>query len=1464
MDLESLRQSFLKRLSDIGQGFISGAQNAVQTNIVTPAQKFVQNNPAPSASLVTNLGGQFNSMEKTYAPKIQSVFDNAGNQFQSGVTGLTDRLVHPVVSPLPDTRMQQFQTALGNIVGQTGNAVIRDVPSMVSGAVKMNPLTQLTQQIAGAEQPSLQPSIQNQRGQDAWRSLELAGLMKAGPVGNAAAGAVNVGLQGIANKMQGNPFLKDYAKNFSEGVTGMAPYGPLGEAVGAGMGLAKNIPIGPLQKGISFLQSVEKPMVQFGSHSVNAEIALRALGAGTKGVAEGIASGAIRPLKDGETRQQAIVGDAIMFAALGGATQAGGDIYAEKLKPIAGKVGIAFKDYWKYLKDNLSGYGWKDAGDGRLVKTKTEPGMIDFSSTASASKIKVKNMEGNVSQTPPTSDLLVAGGKGKKPEVGKGATPMALGENGGVVGHPTGSGKTIYGKEGVSSWKIRKQAESAYLNGDSSQVIQLANRFPNDSVLQTLKEKIVGHPTTLQENPASTQFSRQGIDGNITDQKLLTGLTTPNSIKDAIRIFKKTGKQEPFLKVLGPSDKPIIIPPGGVDKYKLYNEPKAIQNENKAISSWEQSIKNQTVSASSYLQKQALAKSKAFEQSMKQADAALGTTKPYKNGMFIGSFPSKDLSTAQVKDKKPFSYQRETLLRNLEDTFGKSAGKIKAFFHDPIVANETANTKFKNDIKTNLSKTFNDLGIKKGSREDYAAAHYIEGNLTLDQIKKEFPNTWEHIIRAADAGRKVYKDLLTKINTELGKYGYSPIPERQNYVTHTQQIQTLMQKFGNMLNFTKDKLPTEMSAINVTTKPGKEFFKFALKRQGNSTHEGLITALEKYIEPAGNQIFHTGDIQRGRALVKYLMDQAGPQDTRLSNFNSWLSQYVDSLAGKKNIIDRPVEKVIGRGLLNLGNTLRSRLGANMVGGNISSALTNFIPFTQSLATTSKISAVKGLFAGATGVGNPTAIDGVESAFLTRRFPVDSIAKTTGQKISTAANALFSMVDQFTSRSVVAGKFYDGLKTGLKPMEAMKQADEYAARILADRSYGQIPLIFNSKVLGAFTQFQVEVNNQVSYLMKDIPKNMGYNKMQVASALTQFVIYSYLFNNLFEKITGRRPQIDPLHAGISMYQGIQNGQSAKDLLNPANQNSPVGEITSNLPFTSILTGGRIPLSSAMPDFNKLASGDVIGGMQGPIANLGLPFGGAQLRKTLQGTTAFSKGYVPDNKGNIRYLVSQTPANAARMAAFGQYASPESNAYFSNNQKPLSENQSKVVLASNDRTGTYGSILQKRNQDAADTKAVNELKGSGKSVLEKNNKIYILQNNGQVKTIDPSFQPQEPTLTGSGALDAKLISSYKSDITKKEGDVMALYEAKKISAARASEMLIQLAAMKKRYVKASFKRPAKIQLKSSTLKKASQTLARVKLSTPPKIKMPQVSFATPFTPSAAVPQVPNFKAKVKFNV
>lgn len=768
-----------------------------------------------------------------------------------------------------------------------------------------------------------------------------------------------------------------------------------------------------------------------------------------------------------------------------------------------------------------------------------------------------------------------------------------------------------------------------------------------------------------------------------------------------------------------------------------------------------------------------------------------GTIKPYKRGDLGTQQPFAALRKIKsAKDKSAFLYARETAVRNIEDTFGTDAPRIKEFITDKITANETNSARFVDEVATRLRNVVKKNGIRKNSNEDKLVFAYAEGRITPEQLQAQTKN-WKGIIETAGEFRKTYDELLDRINASLAQYGYDPIPKRANYMTHFQEVGNFFENFGaifqdkSLRDNLGDKLPTGMSGINMDTKPGKSFFSSALPRTGDEFTPSAIGAMERYLTPAARQIFHTDSVQRVRALQNMIEQYAGESGRDLSNFNSWLSEYGNLLAGKKSVIDRPIEKVFGRGFLKAGNWIRRRTGANMVGGNLSSALTNFIPLTQAAATTSKPSLMRGLLSSMS--TDVKKIDGVESNFLTRRFQDASIDRSWLEKGGEATNWLFKSVDHFTSRLIVGSKYYEGLSKGLDAQSAMHQADEYAARLMADRSFGATPTLFNSQVLGALTQFQLEVNNQLSFIFKDVPKNLGYNKAQVASSIGQLVLYSYLFNNLYEKYTGRRPAFDPMGLAINTYQdytnpGMKKGQATKNLIeNASNQ----------LPFTSMFTGGRLPIGAAIPNPIALAQGEstLKKELIKPATYLLPPFGGGQIKKTLEGAMAYGRGASITDSGRVRYPIAQTPGNLVRTGVFGQYATPEAQNYFRTGASTLGEKQSMALLTSSDKVGVYNDILGKRSKDKQKDKIKEQLKQSGGNQVIDNTFIYI-NDKGEAKEIDLNrIQniPTYPELTGDDNLDKEAVSRYKSELSSITNDVYDLWQMGKLTTEQAAALL-----------------------------------------------------------------------------
>ena len=114
----------------------------------------------------------------------------------------------------------------------------------------------------------------------------------------------------------------------------------------------------------------------------------------------------------------------------------------------------------------------------------------------------------------------------------------------------------------------------------------------------------------------------------------------------------------------------------------------------------------------------------------------------------------------------------------------------------------------------------------------------------------------------------------------------------------------------------------------------------------------------------------------------------------------------------------------------------------------------------------------------------------------------------------------------------------------------------------------MPTVFNqsSPVTKLLTAFQLEVNNQYSYLFKDIPKE--YKDKAVGSlvwAFAKMFIGALLYNELYEEITGRRAALDPINIVTETVGDVTEGKKASEVASGL-----ATEIIEDIPFVGVLS------------------------------------------------------------------------------------------------------------------------------------------------------------------------------------------------------------------------------------------------------------------------------------------------------
>ena len=650
---------------------------------------------------------------------------------------------------------------------------------------------------------------------------------------------------------------------------------------------------------------------------------------------------------------------------------------------------------------------------------------------------------------------------------------------------------------------------------------------------------------------------------------------------------------------------------------------------------------------------------------------------------------------------------------------------------------------------------------------------YEEWLAVIQKLKADNPNMdFAKIDKAITEFHKIYDELLDMINQVRVQFGYDPVSYRRGYFPHfTENEESILARFGRELGFTGtvSPLPTTINGLTSRFRPGIRYFKNANERLGYATAYNAIKGLDLYLDTASDVIFHTEDVQRMRALetqIRYRASDEGIRQqmdaikanntldpdkqqqlidelskngrTRMSHMAAWLTEYTNVLAGKRTGADRWLEEHIPQSIYNFMRKSQQRVGANMVAANIGSAVTNFIPLTQAWAQTSTVNMMKGMWYT---LANYVQADGLDqqSVFINNRSGYHGLSQSSMDKASEIAGWVMEHIDGFVTGSIVRARTIENMQRGMSQQSALEEADQFASGIMADRSKGATPLMYTvrSPIVKMFTQFQLEVNNELSWIFKDlIPQERKKGVLALVKALLKFAIGAWLYNEAAEAVFGRRPALDPLDmlndtvGDVSGYKVPNTWQAAAEYgVNPKNwdytteKKTPeevwkgfASRVVDELPNTQLLAmfgldewmgldlqGNRIAVISAFPDMEKvnkalLSSKEdmatkkkaqvLVDELSKPLSYAALPMGGGQARKSLQGIMSVVNGgkYKLNNEGEqqLQYPTytdrpGDVPLKLAQGVLFGRTATQEAQDWIENGFKSLSVKETKAYQA-----------------------------------------------------------------------------------------------------------------------------------------------------------------------------------------
>jgi len=668
--------------------------------------------------------------------------------------------------------------------------------------------------------------------------------------------------------------------------------------------------------------------------------------------------------------------------------------------------------------------------------------------------------------------------------------------------------------------------------------------------------------------------------------------------------------------------------------------------------------------------------------------------------------------------------QRRNIERAFKDnpTTGKRVNELVVDFQQEQATKMIVRQK---NLQDGMKQLTDELGISFGvgrhnaKKVSAAIQDFGEKKRNYDSLVKEFgQQKADTIVKADNWFRSQYDQLLNEANKELTKYGYDPIPKRDNYYTHFSEP-TLWQKFGLKMQEVNDafgspiqeatpgggrgSIPNTLAGQSEYMVPNKKFNRFALRRKGDERTADAFQSFEKYINPTLNNIYMTPAITRARVMTKAIAMENDRVGKDANQVVVQMTEWANHLAGKSNRLgDRQAADTTGfRQALQASNWVQRKVGANSIVGNVATAVIQPIVLAQTAGKAGYKNTMLALLQEASTSHKANAAIR-QSEFMKRRYTnLSPVSRGKVQRSADVASVPLRVIEETAGRVTWQANYNKALEQGLKGKQAIKFADVEAEKTMAGRAIGEKPELYRSKAAGFATQFQLEVNNYVQQVGKEM------TPAQVAKTFTA----AYGINLLIQQATGRSIGFNPIDAAVDSVE-ILAGDDDEKAKKVAQRWG--GEIAGNAPVVSSVLDtlmsddltkkvfgnetpiGRFGVGSPYSSMVDNTVGKVVKGK--PLeaaAYLASPFGYSQVNKTTSGVSAVLKGEMTDKDGNTTVEVPQTAGNFVRGALFGPSAIKEVNQYYNNigvkkeDQKPV-QNQTDSKAAKMGAIGTKGTV------------------------------------------------------------------------------------------------------------------------------------------------------------------------------
>jgi len=416
---------------------------------------------------------------------------------------------------------------------------------------------------------------------------------------------------------------------------------------------------------------------------------------------------------------------------------------------------------------------------------------------------------------------------------------------------------------------------------------------------------------------------------------------------------------------------------------------------------------------------------------------------------------------------------------------------------------------------------------------------------------------------------------------------------------------------------------------------------------------------------------------------------AEDSENKLNNFLTFLKNFSNDLAGKTNPIDRPIqENFLGRQVFRAINWLNSHVKANVILGNMSSAVAQFFAIPNGIANAGVRNAVPAVGDSLLGILK-NDVPSSKSVFLNERYfnGYDRFDPGVIANTKRLAVWLTSLGDKVGTTFTWNAQYRKALAEGAA--DPAKYADDWTRKMVAGRGVGEVPIAQKSKLIQIIAPFQLEVANQWR-VFGDWAKN-DPSKLALAKKLMEYSVAVWVMNRIAKEIRGSDVAFDPMEAMLDAYQTFQDEENKMKGAALAG-GRVAGEVLSNIPFAGE------PVARMYPEYGKK---DVLGtgidlptreqffgdkdptrfgggliaskALTDPLYMLVPSFGGRQIKNTVEGVGTLMQGYAETEAGKVMTPVDPTIPNIMKGVLTGKNALDEVQDYRENDQTPLSEQQ-----------------------------------------------------------------------------------------------------------------------------------------------------------------------------------------------